>query len=89
MIEAVGIVATVFILFSMVFKTTSVKGSIIMRVLNLIGSVVFVVYGILLPALSTAILNGGLILINGYHLIILIKNNKKPQSQEVAKNKEA
>lgn len=89
MIEAVGIVATVFILFSMVFKTTSVKGSIIMRVLNLIGSVVFVVYGILLPALSTAILNGGLILINGYHLIVLIKNNKKPQSQEVAKNKEA
>ena len=76
MIEAVGIVATVFILFSMVFKTTSVKCSIIMRALNLVGSVVFVIYGILLPAISTAVLNGALILVNTYHLIILIKQQK-------------
>ena len=83
MIEAIGIVATVFILFSMLFKTTSVKGSILMRILNLVGSVVFVVYGILLPALSTAILNGGLIIINAYHLIVLILGAKK---QNQAKN---
>ena len=83
MIEAIGIVATVFILFSMLFKTTSVKGSILMRILNLVGSVVFVVYGILLPALSTAILNGGLIIINAYHLIVLILGVKK---QNQAKN---
>ena len=83
MIEIIGIVATVFILFSMLFKTTSVKGSILMRTLNLVGSAVFVVYGILLPALSTAILNGGLILVNTYHLIVLIKTNKKSQQQNI------
>ena len=83
MIEIIGIVATVFILFSMLFKTTSVKGSILMRTLNLVGSAVFVVSGILLPALSTAILNGGLILVNTYHLIVLIKTNKKSQQQNI------
>ncbi len=79
MIEIVGIVATIFILISMCFKTTSFKGSLFMRILNIIGSVVFVVYGVLLPAISTAILNGALIIVNTYHLIILIKENKREE----------
>lgn len=82
-IEIIGISATLFVLVSMLFKTTSVKGSIFMRILNLTGSVVFVVYGILLPAISTAILNGALIIVNAYHLIMLIKqeNAKKEKSE--------
>ena len=75
-IEIVGIVATLCILFSMCFKTLTFKGSVIMRVTNLIGSVIFVVYGCLLPAISTAILNGILILVNSYHLFVLIKEHK-------------
>ena len=47
-----------------------------MRVTNLIGSVIFVVYGCLLPAISTAILNGILIFVNSYHLFVLIKEHK-------------
>ncbi|MDE6661261.1 MAG: hypothetical protein K2J93_05520, partial [Anaeroplasmataceae bacterium] len=66
--ELIGICATVFILVSMVFPTLSYKGSFWMRILNLVGSAVFVVYGVLLPAISTAVLNGGLIIINAYHL---------------------
>ena len=83
-IEIVGIFATLLILVSMCFKTTSFKGSLIMRILNLIGSIVFMIYGILLPAISTAVLNAALIMVNGYHLLILIKENKK-QKENIKK----
>ena len=72
-IEILGIVATLFIVVSMSCKTLSKKWSIIMRVTNIIGSILFVIYGSLLPAISTAILNGVLIIINSVHLINLIK----------------
>ena len=39
-IEFVGIFATLFIIASMCFKTTSVKGSVIMRSLNIAGCVI-------------------------------------------------
>ena len=88
MIENIGIISTVFILVSMLFKTTSVKGSLWMRALNILGSILFVVYGILLPALSTAILNAALIIVNTYHLIMLIKEYKKmPTKEEPTKEK--
>ena len=77
MIEIIGIVATLFILVSMSFKTTTFKASIWRRITNIVGSVVFVVYGCLLPAISTAILNGVLVFVNSYHLIVLIKESKK------------
>lgn len=48
-----------------------------MRIINIVGSAVFMVYGILLPAVATAIANSALIIINGYHLYKLIKNKKK------------
>lgn len=76
-IELIGIVSTVLILFSMLFKTTTLKGDIRMRSLNLAGSIVFVVYGCLLPAISTAVLNGALVVINTYHLVMLVKEGKK------------
>ena len=76
-IELIGIVATLFILTSMLFKTNTTKGAIIMRSINLVGSAIFVVYGSLLPAISTAILNAGLVIINSIHLIRLIITIKK------------
>lgn len=81
-IESIGIVATLLILVSMLFKTTTIKGSILMRTLNIAGSLVFVIYGCLLPAVSTAILNGALIIVNVYHLIILIKENQKDNTSQ-------
>lgn len=50
-----------------------------MRILNIIGSLVFVIYGLILPAYSTALLNGILVFVNAYRLLMLIvkqKNNK-------------
>ena len=72
-IEILGIIATLFVIISMSCKSTNRKYAIIMRITNIIGSVLFVIYGCLLPAISTAILNGLLIIINLYHLVILIK----------------
>ena len=80
-IELIGIASTILILFSMLFKTTTLKGDIRMRALNLAGSIVFVVYGCLLPAISTAILNGALVIINTYHLVMLIKESKKTKEE--------
>ncbi len=86
-IEIIGICATVLILASMSFKTTSIKWSIWMRALNIAGSVVFVIYGVLLPAYSTAILNAVLVFVNTYHLVMLLKENKKnTQIKELAEN---
>ncbi len=48
-----------------------------MRILSLIGSVFMTIYGIWLPAISTAILNGALIFVNIYHIIKLVKEHKK------------
>ena len=75
--EVIGIGATLFILVSMLFPTLSYKGSFWMRILNLIGSAIFVVYGALLPAISTAVLNGCLIIVNTYHFVKLILDHKK------------
>ena len=76
-IEFIGIAATIFIIISMSCKTSNIKSAIMMRITNIIGSIVFIVYGILLPAISTAILNGIVTVINIYHLILLIKSKKQ------------
>ncbi len=63
----------------MCFNTTTIKGNYLMRILNIIGSLVFVIYGLILPAYSTALLNGILVFVNAYRLLMLIvkqKNNK-------------
>ena len=75
--EVIGIVATLFILLSMLFKTNTLNEDIRMRVFNLIGVIVFAVYGCLIPAYSTIILNICLIIVNTFHLVILLKQKKK------------
>lgn len=81
LIEGIGIVATIFIVISMSIDTRSWKGDVIMRAINIVGSAVFVVYGSLLPAISTAVLNGILVIVNTYHLIKLIKSKNASASQ--------
>ena len=83
-VEVVGISATVLIFISMMFKTTSVVGSIWMRALNIAGSIAFLIYGILLPAIATAVLNGALVIVNTYHLVMLIINYKKDKAHKTS-----
>ena len=78
--EIIGIVGTLFVLVGFCFKTTTFWGSFYLRLFNIIGALILLVYGILLPALSTAILNGALFVINsGYLISLIVQHNKKPR----------
>ena len=68
--EVIGIIASVLVVFSMVFKTTTYRGTMLMRILNLAGSIFFIIYGFLLPAYATAITNSCAFILN---LIYIIK----------------
>ena len=73
-IEMIGILATIGVIISMSCKTNCKKNKVIMRTANIIGSILFVIYGSLLPAISTAVLNGLLVFINTYHLIQILRD---------------
>lgn len=62
-IEAIGILATVFVLISFLFRNPKQ-----IRIVNIIGAILFVVYGILISSLSVWLLNGALIAIHIYYL---------------------
>lgn len=88
-VEYIGLAASLFIVASMCFPTHTKKATLMLRILNLIGSAVFLAYGILLPAISTAVLNGVNVIVNTVQLVLLLV--KKPQDEEnaAADNQEA
>jgi hypothetical protein len=61
--EAVGLLATIFVLIS--FMVNDIKK---VRIINIIGATLFVIYGYSIGAFSTWLLNGLLILIHVYYL---------------------
>lgn len=80
-IEILGLIASLLIVFSMVFKTTTYKGTIIMRALNGLGSIFFIIYGFILPAIATAITNICAFILNIYWLIKEYKDHNKNNSK--------
>ena len=66
--EIIGITATLFVLLSFLMKDI---GKV--RIVNIIGAVLFVIYGVLINSLSTWLLNGVLIGIHIYYLITMRK----------------
>ena len=83
--EWLGLLASAFILVS--FLTTNQTRT---RLINMVGCVIFVVYGFLLPAYSTAFMNGALFIV---HVVYLTKDflkakkakTEQPQVTEEAK----
>lgn len=63
MIEILGIVATLFVLLA--FCMNNEKS---IRTIDIIGAILFVIYGIFIQSISVIILNTVLILINLYKL---------------------
>lgn len=85
MIEVVGIIASLFIFSSLTFKCLTVKRNILMRVLNSVGSLVFVIYGVLLLlqggfGWALVVSNSLLCGFNLYHIIRLCLTLKKKKS---------
>lgn len=66
MLEITGMVATTLVFISFLF--TDVKW---IRMLNLVGSIFFVIYGFGIGAFWTGFMNAGLVFVNLYHLIKL------------------
>ena len=79
--ELFGIVGSLGVLISMFCNTDSIKGSLWLRHLNNIGSVFYIVYGILLGAWSTIALNVFVIFVNSYHIIKLHKQKRATQDK--------
>lgn len=67
-IEIVGMIASVIILISACCNTTSNKGIVLLRGLNIIGSLIYVYYGFKIHSISLVILDSCMILINGFYL---------------------
>lgn len=72
--ELFGTLGSLTIFLSMCFNTETTKGKILLRVFNLIGSLFYVIYGQLLSAYSSIIMNSILVFVNGYYIIKIIKN---------------
>ena len=75
--ELIGIIATLFIVVAF-----SLNGELKIRIFDLIGAVIFIIYGFLIYSFSTVLLNTILVGIQIYKIIKLkkeenIKNNQK------------
>lgn len=85
MVEIIGIIGSVILLISMLFKSM-----LWLRIVNIIGSVVFAVYGFLVPAYSTAAMNIIMVVINiGYIIALVHDKNKNKETASSAPSGEA
>lgn len=67
--EILGTIASLIIVSSFIFKDVRM-----IRILNTIGSIMCLIYGILIHSFSNVFLNSLMILIQTYHLIKLRKH---------------
>lgn len=72
--EAIGIIASAFVLISFLFSNEKKT-----RIINIVGATVFVIYGILVKAYSTSIMNGALIIV---HIVKLVQASKKAKNKQ-------
>lgn len=75
--EFIGLVGTALIVLSFVFDDQRK-----IRIFNSIGSLFFIVYGLLIGALSNIVLNGTLLGIHFYKLHKMGKENKYGETSE-------
>ena len=80
--EWLGIIASAFILVSFLFTK-----QLVIRIINMVGCVIFVVYGLLLPTYSTAFMNGALFIV---HVVYIVKDYlaRKKSKQDNAESVE-
>lgn len=63
-IEVIGTIASIIVLLSFV-----VTDEARIRIINIYGAALFVIYGVFINAFSVWFLNGILILVHGWHLL--------------------
>lgn len=72
MIEAIGVLASVLVLVSFLFNNT-----IAIRMVNVLGAAMFVVYGMAIGAFSVWFLNGGLVMVHLFHIVRMMRNARR------------
>lgn len=74
-VAIIGLIASIVVLVSMCFNPSTKKGNLLMRGVNLVGSIISVVYGLLLGPLGAGmiLLNGVLVFVNLIYLIKAVK----------------
>lgn len=70
--EIIGLTATAFVLLS--FLMREVKA---IRIVNIIGAIGFVIYGVLINSLSTWVMNGILIVVHIFYLLKIYTNESE------------
>lgn len=68
MYEVIGVLASIMVLISFIMN-----GEKKIRIINIFGATLFVIYGLLINAFSVWFLNGALLLLHIYKLIKLNK----------------
>lgn len=77
MIEVIGMIATILLVISMMVNTKNSKKVIIMRAINAVASIGFIIYGVLLSAYSTTISNTFILFVDIWYLYKNIVEYKK------------
>lgn len=70
-IEILGLIATLFVLISFLFKNL-----LVVRCINIVGCICFVIYGAILGAWSVWILNGVLMIVHIVYLSVYFYKKK-------------
>jgi hypothetical protein len=72
MVELIGLTASLIVLTSFL-----VQGELRIRIINVFGSLLFIIYGIYINALSVWILNGILFIVHIYYIVLLRKTKNE------------
>lgn len=73
-VEIIGILATIILVVSMAYNCNNRKTTLIMRSLNGISALLFIIYSIVLCAYSTILSNLIILLIDIYYIVKTYKN---------------
>lgn len=79
-IELIGILGSVFVLISFLMKDI-----LVIRIINIVGSVIFIVYGIIIGAMATWFVNAALIVVHIVYIIRELKNKKNKDIENMEK----
>ncbi len=75
-VTGLGLLASIVVLISMCFNTRTRTGELMMRSVNLLGSILSVIYGVLIGVTGSGmvLLNGVLVFVNLYYLVKALKH---------------
>ena len=70
-VALIGLLASIIVLISMCFNARTKKGEFLLRSWNLVGSILSVIYGLLLGVLGAGmiLLNGVLVFVNIFYIV--------------------